>query len=115
MNTKNYLESITKQFQYYKMLGERTFDQLNESDLFWQLNAESNSIAIIVNHLSGNMKSRWTDFLTTDGEKNWRNRDQEFEDIIKTEKELFNLRFQKQSGDLSNTSRFSIVRKNIAS
>lgn len=81
---KNYLESIDKQFRYYKLLGEKTFQQLTEADLFWQYNPESNSIAIIVNHLSGNMKSRWTDFLTSDGEKEWRNRDREFESIIKS-------------------------------
>lgn len=85
---KNYLESVTKQFLYYKSLGENTFSQLEEADLFWQFNEESNSIAIIVNHLAGNMKSRWTDFLTSDGEKNWRNRDKEFEDIITSKKEL---------------------------
>ena len=52
-------------------------------------NEESNSIAIVVNHLSGNMKSRWTDFLTFDGEKEWRNRDLEFESVIKTKEQLF--------------------------
>ena len=83
-----YLNSIKKQFQYYKSLGDRTFDQLDELDFFWQYNDESNSIAIIANHLSGNMKSRWTDFLTADGEKEWRNRDQEFEPIIKSKEEL---------------------------
>ncbi|MDW7691451.1 DUF1572 family protein [Flammeovirgaceae bacterium SG7u.111] len=83
-----YLYSVKKQFDYYKSLGERTFDQLNEEELFWQYNGESNSIAIIVNHLWGNMKSRWTDFLIADGEKEWRNRDQEFESIIKTKEEL---------------------------
>ena len=66
---QNYLNSALKQFAYYKTLGERTFDQLNEKQLFWQYNSESNSIAIIINHLWGNMKSRWTDFLTSDGEK----------------------------------------------
>lgn len=75
----NYLESVIKQFAYYKMLGEKTFGQLREEQLFWQYNAESNSIATIVKHLRGNMMSRWTDFLTTDGEKTWRNRDAEFE------------------------------------
>ena len=84
----NYLESVKKQFQYYKMLGEKTFDQIDGEKLFWQYNTESNSIAIIVNHLQGNMKSRWTDFLTADGEKEWRNRDREFEDIIQSKKEL---------------------------
>ena len=83
-----YLNSIKKQFEYYKSVGEKTFDQLDENDLFWQYNAESNSIAIIVNHLWGNMKSRWTDFLTSDGEKEWRNRDLEFESVIKTKKDL---------------------------
>ena len=83
-----YLKSIKKQFEYYKGVGERTFDQLEEKELFWQYNEASNSIAIIVNHLSGNMKSRWTDFLTSDGEKTWRNRDLEFESVIKTKEEL---------------------------
>ncbi len=84
MNTKNYLESVNKQFQYYKLLAEKTFAQLSDDELFWQYNSASNSIAIIVNHLSGNMLSRWTNFLSEDGEKSWRNRDQEFEDKIKT-------------------------------
>ena len=87
--SQNYLQSILKQFKYYKFLGDRTFEQLKEEQLFWQYNEASNSIAIIVNHIAGNMKSRWTDFLTTDGEKEWRNRDQEFEDVIKTKSELF--------------------------
>ena len=81
---ENYLESIKKQFAYYKMLGEQSFARLDEEDLFWQCNSESNSIAMIVHHLSGNMKSRWTDFLNSDGEKTRRNRDREFENIIKT-------------------------------
>lgn len=85
---EKYLQSVLKQFDYYKALGEKTIDQLEEVDLFWQFNEESNSIAIIVNHLSGNMKSRWTDFLISDGEKIWRKRDQEFESIIKTKVEL---------------------------
>ncbi|MFT4665178.1 MAG: hypothetical protein ACI8YQ_001704 [Polaribacter sp.] len=84
----NYLESVKKQFDYYKMLGDKTFAQLTEEELLWQYNAESNSIAVIVNHITGNMLSRWTDFLTTDGEKEWRNRDQEFEDLIKTKAQL---------------------------
>lgn len=84
----NYLESAHKQFEYYKMLGEKTFDQLEDQDLFWQYNEASNSIAIIVKHLWGNMLSRWTDFLTTDGEKEWRNREGEFEADIKTRTEL---------------------------
>lgn len=85
---KNYLESVEKQFEYYKILGDRTFDQLNETELFWKYNEESNSISVIVNHLWGNMKSRWTDFLISDGEKKWRNRDLEFESVIKSKEEL---------------------------
>jgi hypothetical protein len=82
-----YLESVVNQFKYYKTLGEKTFDQLTDDQMFWQYNEESNSIAIIISHLSGNMLSRWTDFLTTDGEKDWRNRDREFEtrDLTKAE------------------------------
>lgn len=76
---KNYLDSIEKQFAYYKLLGEKTFEQLEDNALFWQYNEESNSIGIIVNHMAGNMLSRWTDFLNSDGEKTWRNREQEFE------------------------------------
>ncbi|GAA4278276.1 DUF1572 family protein [Aquimarina mytili] len=88
MNTEAYLEGILKQFKYYKSLGEKTMDQLPGQKLFWQYNNESNSIAIIVKHLWGNMKSRWTDFLTSDGEKEWRERDAEFEDDIKAKEEL---------------------------
>ena len=84
----NVISGIIKQFDYYKLLGEKTFSQLSEKELFWQYNENSNSIAIIVNHLSGNMLSRWTDFLTTDGEKDWRNRDEEFEDNIHSKTEL---------------------------
>ena len=80
---KNFLISSRKQFEYYKMLGDRTFAQLKEEDFFWQYNEESNSIAIIIKHLWGNMLSRWTDFLTTDGEKEWRSRESEFDADIK--------------------------------
>ncbi len=82
------LPNIIKLFKYYKSLGEKTFDQISEEKLFWQYSEESNSIAVIVKHLSGNMLSRWTDFLISDGEKEWRNRDLEFEDSIKSKKEL---------------------------
>jgi len=84
----SYLKSVKKQFEYYKMLGEKTFEQIPEEKLFWQLNDESNSISMIVKHLNGNMLSRWTDFLTTDGEKEWRKRDEEFDNDIKTKAEL---------------------------
>jgi len=86
--TNDYLESAKKQFEYYKMLGDKTFTQLNDDQLFWQFNEESNSIAMIVKHLCGNMLSRFTDFLTSDGEKEWRNRDAEFENDILNKEEL---------------------------
>lgn len=84
----NYLESVIKQFDYYKLLGEKTFAQIPDEKLFWQYNQDSNSIATIVKHLWGNMMSRWTDFLITDGEKEWRNRDGEFENDIANKEEL---------------------------
>lgn len=86
----NYIESAIRQFEYYKMLGEKTLAQLPDDKLFWQYNEESNSVAILVKHLTGNMLSRWTDFLTTDGEKEWRNRDAEFENDIVTRQEMMN-------------------------
>lgn len=86
-----YLESIKKRFEYYKNLGDKTFEQLTDESFFWQYNNESNSIATIVYHISGNMISRWTDFLTTDGENPTRNRDGEFINIIKTKKEVIQI------------------------
>ncbi|MEZ4947075.1 MAG: DUF1572 family protein [Cyclobacteriaceae bacterium] len=76
---QNFLQSIVKLFGYYKSLGDKTFDQLTNEELQWRPNDASNSIALIVHHLSGNMLSRWTDFLTSDGEKPWRDREAEFE------------------------------------
>ena len=84
----DYLRSARQQFQSYKALGEKTFAQLSDEHLSWQFNSESNSIATIVKHLAGNMLSRWTDFLTTDGEKEWRRRDDEFENDIHTHDEM---------------------------
>lgn len=84
----NYLESVIKQFEYYKMLGEKTFNQVPDEKLFWQYNENMNSVATIVKHLWGNMISRWTNFLTTDGEKESRNRDAEFENDIYTKQEM---------------------------
>lgn len=83
-----YLESVKKQFLYYKLLGEKAINQLAEEQLFLALNDDTNSIALIVKHLSGNMLSRWTDFLTTDGEKDFRNRDAEFENNWHTKDEV---------------------------
>lgn len=76
---KTFLESYLKRSSYYKELGDKTFEQLTEADFHMQPNAESNSIAVIIQHLAGNMFSRFTNFLTEDGEKEWRNRDTEFE------------------------------------
>lgn len=79
MNSETaYLESIEKHFRAYKTLAEKAMEPLTEADLLWQPTPASNSIAIILNHLYGNMKSRFTRFLTEDGEKPWRQRDAEF-------------------------------------
>ena len=86
-----FLQSAIKRLHYYKELGDKTFAQLNENDFHFQPNAESNSMAIIVQHMAGNMLSRWTDFLTTDGEKEWRKRDAEFEEQNLSKKQLLDL------------------------
>ena len=78
---EGFLKDAIKRFKYYKDLGDKTFLQIPEAALFFQPSSESNSIAIIVQHLYGNMLSRWTNFLTEDGEKEWRKRDQEFESM----------------------------------
>jgi hypothetical protein len=85
---KHYFSSCIKQFEYYKELGEKTFAQLPDDKLFLNPSAKSNSIATIVKHMHGNMLSRWTDFLTSDGEKEWRKRDEEFENDIATREQL---------------------------
>lgn len=89
--TTDYLKSAKQQFEYYKLLGEKTFNQLTDEQLFWQYNPATNSIGTIVKHLAGNMLSRWTDFLTTDGEKEWRNRETEFDNNINSRSELIDL------------------------
>ena len=83
-----FLKSAIKRLSYYKELGDKTFEQLNDADFHFQPNEESNSIAIIIQHTAGNMISRWTDFLTSDGEKEWRNRDVEFEEQNLTKQQL---------------------------
>ncbi|HLD52458.1 MAG TPA: DUF1572 family protein [Sediminibacterium sp.] len=83
-----FINSAKHQFEYYKQLAEKTFSRLTEDQLFWKYNEESNSIATIVKHMNGNMLSRWTDLFTTDGEKDWRMRDEEFENDIFTRAEL---------------------------
>jgi hypothetical protein len=76
----SYLEDSLEVFRTYKKMGERALEQVPDDSLFALLDEENNSIALIVKHMAGNMRSRWTDFLTTDGEKPDRNRDSEFED-----------------------------------
>lgn len=76
---KEYLVTVIRRLKYYKDLAEKTFEQLDENDLHFRPNDESNSVAIIVQHMAGNMLSRFTNFLTEDGEKEWRQRDDEFE------------------------------------
>ncbi len=88
---QSYLESARKQFLYYKTLGEKAIDQLEPEQLFIAVNEDTNSIATIIKHISGNMLSRWTDFLTTDGEKEWRNRDDEFENDLQSKEEVLKL------------------------
>ncbi len=84
----SYLQDSIELFRYYKKLGERAMEQCPDEGLFATLDAESNSIAIIVKHMVGNMRSRWTDFLTSDGEKPDRHRDTEFEEPPKSRQEL---------------------------
>jgi hypothetical protein len=86
--TTSYLKDSIGLFHYYKKLGERAIAQCSDEGLFVTLDTESNSIAILVKHMAGNMRSRFTDFLTSDGEKPDRNRDTEFEDPPKTRAEL---------------------------
>ncbi len=85
---ENLLLSNIKLFKYYKNLADTTINRLRFEELQWQGCKNSNSVAIIVKHLSGNINSRWTNFLTEDGEKSWRNRDQEFMDTYTSKEDL---------------------------
>jgi hypothetical protein len=87
----SYLESSGKLFRYYKALGDAAIERLDNDALHWQYNSESNSMAVIIKHVAGNSLSRWTDFLTTDGEKEWRNRDDEFEGTTMNKQQLTDL------------------------
>ena len=89
--TTLYVKDSLDLFRYYKKLAERAMAQCSDENLFTVIDAESNSIAIIVKHMAGNMRSRWMDFLTTDGEKPDRNRDTEFEDAPNTRAALMEL------------------------
>ncbi|HXQ25328.1 MAG TPA: DUF1572 family protein [Candidatus Acidoferrales bacterium] len=86
--TTSYLADTLAILRYYKKLGEQAMAQVSDAALTAAIDPESNSIAIIVKHLSGNMRSRWRDFLTSDGEKPWRNRDSEFEAPPQTRAEI---------------------------
>jgi len=86
-----YLQSAITRMKEYKALGNKTLERLTEAELHWQPNPASNSIAVIVQHMHGNMLSRWTNFLTEDGEKEWRNRDEEFEKQEQTKQGLFEM------------------------
>lgn len=88
---KIYLDSALERLSYYKSLGDKTIARLSDEQLLWQPEGEPNSIFLIVKHLSGNMRSRWTDFLNSDGEKEWRNRDAEFENGVATKEEIIQL------------------------
>ena len=87
---ETFLQSSIKKFRSQKTLGEKTFAQLNDADFLFKPSSESNSIAIIVQHMYGNMLSRWTNFLSEDGEKSWRSRDTEFEETLKTKEGVLN-------------------------
>src|SRR6188768_3652996 len=108
------LESAIQQFKDYKLLAEKAFAQLEEKDFHFQPKDETNSIAINITHLHGNMLSRWTNFLTEDGEKEWRQRDDEFETHSYSQEKLlqlweqgwqtvFNALESLQPGDLEKT------------
>ncbi|MGG2063953.1 DUF1572 family protein [Bacillus sp. S14(2024)] len=86
-----FLSTILSQFTHIKERAEQAIEQLTELELHWRPNEESNSIAIIMKHLSGNMHSRWLHFLTTDGEKEYRDRDDEFVDTIQSKEDLMHI------------------------
>lgn len=86
--TTSYIQDALAVFRYYKQLAERAMEQVTDEQLFAALDPEANSIAIVVKHLAGNMRSRWTDFLSTDGEKPNRDRDSEFVDPPATRNQL---------------------------
>ncbi|MGE7931870.1 DUF1572 family protein [Viridibacillus arvi] len=88
---ENYLNIVTNRFMEMKKLGDQTFHQLDDEQLYWSKHEESNSIAVIVKHVGGNMVSRWSDFLSTDGEKPMRNRDLEFDDSYLPREELIRI------------------------
>ena len=99
----HYLEDSIASLRAYKKLADKALDQLNENEFFITLDEEANSVAVIMKHMAGNMFSRWTDFLTTDGEKPDRNRDTEFVIEPKTGKEDV-LAYWEKGGSVSLTA-----------
>ncbi len=89
--TTSYLEDSRSLFRYYKKLAEQAIEQVTDEQLFAVLDPEMNSIALVVKHMAGNMRSRWTDFLSSDGEKADRNRDAEFEEPPSARKDLMTM------------------------
>ncbi len=85
---ENYLDNVKKLFRYYKHLGDQSLSVLKDEEIHIRFEEHSNNCAIIAKHIAGNMLSRWTDFLNSDGEKEWRNRETEFEDQFKSKDEL---------------------------
>src|SRR3954454_13034611 len=87
-STNEFLAAIINAFEANKRLADQAVEQVAEEKLHVALDANTNSVAVIMKHVAGNLRSRWTDFLTTDGEKPWRNRDDEFVDTFATRDEL---------------------------
>lgn len=85
---ETFLKDCIKRFEYYKSLGDKTFEQLEEKDFSFKPSPDSNTIGIVIQHMYGNMLSRWTNFLTEDGEKEWRKRDAEFDDMQMNKQDL---------------------------
>jgi len=86
------LNSLLNQFRYYKTLGDKALARMDDEEIHWQPEPHANNIATIVKHMAGNMLSRWTDFLNTDGEKDWRNREAEFDDTLAAKTALMDYR-----------------------
>lgn len=84
----DYLKTTTRRLRYYKDLGDKSFAQISDAEFHYRPDPEANSIAVLIRHLAGNMRSRWTNFLTEDGEKSWRDRDGEFAERPATRDEL---------------------------
>lgn len=91
MTTADFIKSALRQLRHYKSLGDKSLDRVTENQLHTVVADGSNSIAVIVQHMAGNMKSRWTDFLSSDGEKPWRMRDEEFEEHATSKEKILSL------------------------